>query len=301
VNSTLYDKDGNDMDIARYTVANMWFRLRLVGMFILIAANPAFAASGDTPRQPLAGGGLLVTLAIVYLSRRRAIGGWLLYFYIQLYFSLAISIIFVPQVISNLNPRQWDNSFLYVMFFLSVVPVLVVEVIEVIVATRLLLRRNENSVRALRNTLLALVITSAAAIAIDLGYFRDVSLFFDMLTLAFAIIWTLYFAKSKRVRSVFIDNQWTYDPSSRKRILTAQDKSRLRKRALIAALVTFVGFLLLMGSVLTEEAKQPDIGIFAVPVFYALVAAVIAWYLPIRKKKTGSDEKPMDSEEKSDT
>jgi hypothetical protein len=297
----LCDKDGDDMGTARFIIANTWSRLRLIGMFMLIAASPAFAASGDTPRQPLAGGGLLVTLAIVYLSRRRAIGGWLLYFYVQLYLSLAVSMIFIPQVISNLNPRQWDNSFLYVMFFLSVVPVLLVEVIEVIVATRLLFRRNENSVRVLRNTLVALVITSAAAIAIDLGYFRDASLFFDVLTLAFAIIWTLYFSRSKRVRSVFIDNKWTYDPASRKRILTAQDKSRLRKRTLIAALVTFVAFLLLMGSVLKEEAKQPDIGIFAVPAFYALVAAIIAWYLPIRKKKTGSDEKLMTDEEKSDT
>jgi hypothetical protein len=101
------------MGTAKSIIANTWSRLSLAGVFILMAANPAFAASGDTQRQPLAGGGLLVTLAIVYLSRRRAIGGWLLYFYVQLYLSLAISLIFIPQVISNLNPRQWDNSFLY--------------------------------------------------------------------------------------------------------------------------------------------------------------------------------------------
>jgi hypothetical protein len=288
------------MGIARFIIANTWFWVRLIGMFMLIAASPALAASGDTPSQPLAGAGFLVTLTIVYLSRRRAIGGWLLYFYVQLYLSLAISMVFLTHVISNLNPKQWDNSFLYVMFFLSVVPVLLVEVIEVIVATRLLFRRNENSVRALRNTLLALVITSTATIAIDQGYFRDVSLFFDVIALAFAIIWALYFSKAKRVRSIFIDNKWTYDSTSQKRVLTIQDKSRLRKRALIAALVTFVAFLLLMGSVLKEEAKQPDVGIFEVPAFYSLVAAIIAWYLPVRKKKTCSDEKLMTNEEKSD-
>jgi hypothetical protein len=289
------------MGTAKFIMGNTWARLRLIGMFMLIAASPAFAASGDTPRQPLAGVGLLVTLAIVYLSRRRAIGGWLFYFYVQLYLSLAVSLILIPQVISNLNPRQWDNSSLYVMFFLSVVPVLAVEVTEVIVATRLLFRRNENNVRILRNTLLALAIASGTAIAIDLVYFRDVSLFFDVLTLAFAIVWTLYFSKSRRVRSVFIDNNWTYDPVSRKRILTAQDKRRLRKRALITALATFVAFLLLMGTVLKQEAKQPDMGIFAVPAFYAVVAAIIAWYLPIRKRKIGPEEKLMTDKEKSDT
>jgi hypothetical protein len=288
------------MGTAKFIMANTWSRLRLIGMFMMTAGSPAFAASGDTPMQPLAGGGLLIILAIVYLSRRRAIGGWLLYFYVQLYLSFAVSLIFNAQLI-YLNPRQWENSFLYVMFFLSVIPVLTVEVTEVIVATRLLFRRSKNNLRILRNTLLALAIASGAAIAINLGYFREASLFFDVLTFAFAIIWTLYFSKSKRVRSVFIDNKWRYDPVSRKRILTAQDKRKLGRRALTAALATFVALLLLMGTVLKEEAKQPDVGIFVVPSFYALVAAIIAWYLPIRKKKIGPEEKLMTDKEKRDT
>ncbi len=53
-------------------IANTWSRLRIVGMFMLIAASPALAATGDTPRQPLAGGGLLVILAIVYHHPKRA-------------------------------------------------------------------------------------------------------------------------------------------------------------------------------------------------------------------------------------
>ena len=41
----------------------------------------------------------------------------------------------------------------------------------------------------------------------------------------------------------------------------------------------------MMGSVLRDEGKQPDIGIFAVPLFYAVVVAIVAWCLPVRKKK----------------
>ena len=244
-----------------------------------------FRTSG-TRNQSAAGGALFVAFAIVYLSRRRAIGSWLLYFYIQLYSSFAISLIFVPQVFTNLNPKQWDNSFLYVMFFLSVVPVIVVEFMEIIAATKLLFRKNEQNVNFLKKILVALVATNVIALVIDIAYFSDEpALFFDVLTLVFAIIWALYFSKARRVKLVFIDKNWIYIPHSQRRALTVEDKKKLRKRALISALVIFVLFLLWMGSALKNEGKQLCFSIFTVPVFYAFVAAIIAWYLPIRKKK----------------
>lgn len=258
----------------------------LASILALLANGEAWATSADAPRQPVAGASLFIAFAIAYLSRRRAIGGCLLYFYIQLYLSLVFSLVFVPQVLSNLDPSQWDNSFLYVMFFLSVVPLLATELLKVVAATKLLFRRNEQNVKFLRKTLIALVATSAIAIAINLSYFRDdPTLFFDVLTLAFAIIWVLYFSKSRRVRLVFIERNWIYTPYSERRALTAEDKKKLRNRALVSAFVTFVLLLLMLGSVLKDEGKQPDIGIFAVPLFYAFVVAVIAWYLPVRKKK----------------
>jgi hypothetical protein len=283
--------DGDDMNEMTYVMMRKpCLIIGLIGVFTLLVTGAALAASTDGPRQPVAGAGLFIAFAIAYLSRRRAMGGWLLYFYIQLYLSLSFSLIFVPQVLANLNPSQWDNSFLYVMFFLSVVPVLITEVIEVFAATRLLLRRNERNVKFLRNALLALVATSAIALAIDVAYFKDPALFFDILMFVFATIWALYFSKSRRVKLVFIERNWVYTAYSQRRVLTPEDKKRLRKRAFIASSATFVAFLLLMGSVLKGEGKQPDMGLFAVPLFYALVAAIIAWYLPIRRSKPISDE-----------
>lgn len=277
--------------MAFMTMRKLYLIMSLMGTFALLAANEVLAASTDTQRHPVVGASLLVAFAIVYLSRRRAIGGWLLYFYIQLYLSLVVSLIFVTQVLSNLNPSKWDNSLLYVMFFLSVVPVLAAEAIEVFAATRLLFRRNEQNVKFLQNTLVALVATCAVALVIDLAYFRDdPALFFDILTFVSAMIWTLYFSKARRVKLVFIERNWAYTPYSERRVLTAEDKKKLRKRALIAALSTFVLFFLMMGSVLKDEEKQPDTGIFVVPLFSAFVAAVIAWYLPVRKKKTSTVE-----------
>lgn len=252
--------------------------------------NEAFAASTDIQRNPAVGAGIWVVLAIVYLSRRRPIGGWLLYFYVQLYLGFAVSLIFLPQVFSNLNPSNWNNSLQYVMFFLSVVPVLVAQLTELYGATQLLFRKNESNVKFLRNTLIALCASSAVAIVIDLNYFKDdPGLFFDFLTLFFSAIWIWYFSKARRVKLVFIEKKWVYSPHSERRVLTIEDKRKLRKRAAIAALVTFVLFLLLIGSEPKNEGKQLDFGIFFVPLFYALIAAVVAWYLPLRKRKSSTE------------
>lgn len=258
----------------------------LLGTLLLIISYEVFAQSSETPRSPLAGSGLLIGFAIAYLTRRRAIGGWLLYFYMQLYLSFILSLFFISQVFSNLNPVLWDDSFLYVMFFFSVVPILIVELLKIITATVLLFKRNLQNVKLLRNILIASVIVSGLALIIDILYFTDdPAIFFDGITFAFAIIWSLYFSVSRRVKIVFVEQNWSYEVFSPKRILTKEDKKKLFKRALISALITFIVFLLMMGTILEDEGKQPDMGIFGVPIFYAVVAAIIAWYLPIRKKK----------------
>jgi hypothetical protein len=271
---------------------NIW-KLRWIIVFIIIIAlflaTNASAASTSTQSQPAAGGALFIAFAIAYLSRRRAIGGWLLYFYVQLYLSLAISLFAISQVLSNLNPAQWDNSMLYVMFFLSVVPVIVTEGIEVFAATRLLFRRNERNLKYLKRTLIALVVTSGVALSIDIAFFKDEpALFLDILTFIFAIIWTLYFFKAQRIKLAFVDRNWVYKSSAERRVLLPEDKQKLRKRSIIATLVTFVLFLFMMG--VSLENKKPDISIFMVPVFCAFIAAVVAWYLPIRKKKAISTQ-----------
>lgn len=280
------------MDIFRIINSHRLHMLAVqVGFVALLVSFNVFANSTEAPRQPATGAGLFIAFAIAYLSRRRAIGGWLLYFYLQLYLGLLISLLFIPQVIANLNPNEWGDSFLYVMFFLSVAPVLLAQLAEAIVATMLLFRRNENNVKIMRNTLYFLVASSAAAVGIDIAYFsEDPAIFFDVITLIFAIIWALYFLKARRVQMVFIDNNWSYTPYSERRALTQQDKKKLRRRAAISAAITFTLFLVLMGSTLQSEGKEPDIGIFAVPLFYGVIAAIIAWYIPIRKKVATDNE-----------
>jgi len=269
-------------------IQKVQFIVFFIVMISLFLATNALAASSGTRSQPAAGGALFIAFAIAYLSRRRAIGGWLLYFYVQLYLSSLVSLILVGLNLSNLNPAQWDNSMLYVMFFLSVVPVLINGIIEIFAATKLLFRRNEQNLKFLRKVLIALVVTSGVGLVIDIQFFKDeLSIFMDILTFVFAIIWTLYFFKAQRIKLVFIDGDWVYKPAQR-RVLLPEEKRKLRKRVLIVASVTFVLFLLTMGVSLKD--KKPDMAIFWIPLFYASMAAIVAWYLPIRKQKATSTQ-----------
>jgi hypothetical protein len=257
--------------------------LCLCAMGCLVSAEALAATSGAQPQNPL-GAGLFVAWGIAYLTRRRAIGGWLLYYYIQLYMSLLVSLIFFPQVISNLAPGEWDSTMRYVLFVLSTVPVVLAQGLEAFAATRLLFSRNEKNLHFLRKVLVALVAASGVSLAIDIAYFPEApSIALDVLTFVFSGIWTAYFLKAKRVRLVFIELAWDYAAQTAPRPRTPAEKRYLLKRAALAAIATFVLFLLMMGAAMGD--KKPDTGIFFVPIFYALVAAAIGWYVPIRKKK----------------
>jgi hypothetical protein len=173
--------------------------------------NEALAGTSNIPSSSATGGAVWIILAIVYFSRRRAIGGWLLLFYVQLYLGFAFSALSLPQFFSGLKPGSWNDAVHYIMFFLSVAPLFAIQIIELYAATRLLFLRDEQNVKFLRNTLVALSAAGMVAFVIDLIYFGDfVGLTFDMVTVIYAAIWAWYFSKARRVRSVFMERNWVY-------------------------------------------------------------------------------------------
>lgn len=272
-------------------------RFAFFGVTVILFPWDAMAATtSQTTGQGIFFAGVYITWAIVYYSRRRAIGGWLLYFYLQLYLSFLLFLLFLPLTFENLLLSEWDSSKLYVLNLISVVPVLLLTAAETYVATMLLARRSEANVKLLRKVLLALTVASAIALGIDLTFFEDgPNAFFDGIMLVFVIIWLAYFYNAKRVRLVFIENRWEYVSSPTKRVLTPEDRRQLRHRTLIASTVTFVALLILMGLALGD--KKPDAGIFFVPLFCAIIAALIVWYLPLPKRKgeRQSDVEPTTS------
>lgn len=264
--------------------------LFLAATVVALSASEAVAASAHAPRQPVGGLGLLLAAAIPFLSRRRAIGGWLLYFYIQLYATAFIALVFLTQLISDLNPRTWDDPLLYVMFFLSVVPVYVAQVAEVLAATILLFWRNEKNLMFLRTTLFAVIAASAATVTIDAVYFSDdTTALLGLVTLVFAIVWSLYFSKARRIRMVFVDRNWDYASYSQRRLLSSGDRVRLRRRVLFTASATFGLLLWAMALDLKAEGNRPDLYLLVVPLVCAVVVAIIAWYLPIKRMKSEAE------------
>lgn len=188
--------------------------------FLWVPTEAWAAAAAQTTGQRTFGAGLFIAWVIAYLSRRRAIGGWLLYFYIQLYLSLLLSFLFLPATLGNLRPSEWDNSKLYVLNLISVVPVLLLTLAEVYAATALLARRTEANVNILRKVLIGLTLASGVALGIDITFFAEApTLLFDTITFIFALIWLAYFYKAKRVRVVFIDHKWNYEAHSVRRLL----------------------------------------------------------------------------------
>jgi hypothetical protein len=246
---------------------------------------PALADSTSSTQTTAPSTGVAVALAIVYLSRRAKIGGWLLYYYVQLYASVLISLFFVPTVIANLSPGKWDTSAAYVWYVLTVVPQEIGVLAEVVLATALLRLRSEALLQRLRQVLLVLVVIYAAAVCIDYPQSTDPSnAILDGVRLINAMIWCAYFYRSTRVERVFVYQNWVYveQPSAKP---TPQERRYRLKRAAVSGTIAFVIAMLLFG-VAQEGDKKPDpVFLFAVPAFYAFVAFAIAWAVPIGRKK----------------
>lgn len=223
---------------------------------------------------------LFVAWGISYLTRRRAIGGWLFYFYFQLYLSFVFSFIFLPGIISNINPSGWDSSQRYAMFFVSTVPVVAAQWFEVFAATRLLIRRNTQNLWTLRISLFILTALSGASTAIDLEYFQSNAVF-DIITLVFAIIWSIYFYKAVRVKQVFADHTFNHPDAVPRR--TPAEWRYVGKRALVIGVISFFVMLAIIGSNLGD--KKPDVHMFVLALIDAAVFAAFSLLFPIRKKK----------------
>jgi hypothetical protein len=166
------------------------------------------AASGAT------GAGLWVAFGIAYLTRRRAFGGWLFYYYLQLFLSTALTLLLAPAVVQNLTPSGWGDRALHSLFIFSVVPLYLSKLLEVIAACALLSRRYrlQKYVDYLRYTFLAQAVAGGVALFIEYNHFPE-NVPMTVMSTALAVIWYLYFDGSCRVDWVLAhsDREWSYE------------------------------------------------------------------------------------------
>jgi hypothetical protein len=254
----------------------------------LVPVANALAESGgaaaQAPTVPGVGG---LGLLIAYLTRRQKIGGWLLYYYMQLYLSLLVLLAGTFVSLEYFNPGRWARTDLYIWYLLSTVPPISSQLFETAAGTYLLARPTEQNVRRLQYAIGALLATTVVALLIDVKFFDDASsLALDTLTIVFSTIWLAYFRVSVRVRRVFVERNWVYleeVPTSK----TLGERRYLRNRSLVWAGGMYVAGLILIA--VSEAEKKPDPPmLFGVPLVYAGLAALISYACPISKKKRAS-------------
>ena len=90
--------------------------------------------------------GILI-IALCLSKRKQAIGGWLLYYFSQVFLGLLITIIFTLIGIANYNPTSWDNQYRYGLFIISTVPNILIDLCLTGVSLGLLISRTWKWVR----------------------------------------------------------------------------------------------------------------------------------------------------------
>jgi hypothetical protein len=179
--------------------------------FVLICVfavpHTLFAAGSDNQYSPNFLPGGLLAWFICSRRKRKPIGGWLSYYYWQVYAGILMTVLFFAGNIQSYVYENFDSTSRYVWFLSSTVPYTVLLIIECAAATLLLTVRNWDMLKLVRWTILGQLISAVVSTGIDAVYFKD-NVVFGLLNIATAAIWYSYFRSSTRIRHVFLLHDW---------------------------------------------------------------------------------------------
>jgi hypothetical protein len=155
------------------------------------------------------GSGLALACGLIAMGRRkRAIGGWLFYFFCQVFIGLAL--LATSTHWRYYLPQQWGDPLRYFLFALSSLSRLVLLASIAAVSVVLIETRGDAWIAALRYALATYAFVTVLKIPVDLFCFPSATLR-DTLSLGFPLVWMVYFAVSVRVRKVFVVKSWPLD------------------------------------------------------------------------------------------
>jgi hypothetical protein len=165
-----------------------------------------FAASnnGYTPTAP----GGIIAWVVCNARKKHEFGGWLLFFYWQLYSGIVLTIVFFSMNFQSYVPDNFDDPSRYYLFLGSAAPTIVILALQAAVATIMISVRTWDLLRLLRWLIAAQVVAASIGTLIDIKYFPDNVALGIILTLTPEILWLAYFLKSKRVLHVFKSHDW---------------------------------------------------------------------------------------------
>jgi hypothetical protein len=167
---------------------------------VLLMSSPS---STTTPTLP---GGIIAWI-VCYRARRNPIGGWLLFFYWQMYGGILMTALLFSTNIQSYVKENFDSNEKFYMFLFSVIPTLTLLLAQVAVGTILLSARTWDLLKLLRFLIGAVVLAEILSIVININYNPD-NLVFNFMTLVPETGWLAYFFNSKRVNHVFKTHDW---------------------------------------------------------------------------------------------
>jgi len=268
------------------SLMSILFKSFFILTIFLTFPNVLFAAAdAATKTNPSTmGAAFWITFFIVYFSRKKAIGGWLLYYYVQLYISIFVSVAILFTSLNNFKPSSWEDISLYPFYLISVVPSYLLSLVQLFISTKLLFikYRNINNLKFLRMIMVVTIIFDVIGLAIDIKHFSD-NVFLSGYILIITIIWCAYFYTSKRVNAVFIENKWEYIEKPVE-ILSPEEiieKKKVYKKVLLFTAIVFALIFVLM--VLSDNDFYESI-LFSI--IYSLLIGAVGLYIMSRKKKT---------------
>jgi hypothetical protein len=175
-------------------------------MVAIDAVLLAILATSGNKTTPFVPGGIVAW--IVCNSRKRnAIGGWLLYYYWQLYSSLVVSAVFFTLNIQSYVPENFDDKTRFAIFLTAALPSLFLLFLQTAVATYSLGVQTKDMLKLIRGILVAQVLVEVLATVLDANYFPDNQVF-SILMLIQEGLWAAYFFRSARVRHIFSLQDW---------------------------------------------------------------------------------------------
>lgn len=131
-----------------------------------------------------------------------------MFFYYQIFGTIALSILQVFWRFREYLPSWWGNEWDHIVFLCAVLPRIFAFLLVGAVAIVLLFQRNWFWVRNLRVVLVAaMVLVSISLLLVDLVYFPSATLT-NYLRLAMLAVWLVYFSVSRRAHHVFRTHDW---------------------------------------------------------------------------------------------
>jgi hypothetical protein len=165
----------------------------------------AAASNQYTPSFP----GGIVAWIVCNSRKRQEYGGWLLFFYWQLYSGVIMTVIFFCINFQSYVPENFGrHPERYYWFLASALPSLVILALQVAVATTLISVRTWDLLRLLRGLVVAQAVEAIVSVIIDTKFFPDNLRLDFIFTLIPFGCWSAYFFASNRVEHVFRLHDW---------------------------------------------------------------------------------------------